>query len=137
MDFLNLYKEIFGTRRFTSRTKLRPGTVVQFTYDGEQKYALILDPEWEGKMHALSLKSLSPDGLRTLLKEVKTLDTKEEIYSRYKNSQYTELRPYRTYTISKISSLREIYLKKPARTPPDTIKQPEKSEQTTYGMYGD
>lgn len=111
MDFIDSYKELFGTRRFTSRTTLTPGTVIQFTYDQEQKYALVLDPEWEGKLHALSLKTLSPDQLKTLLKEVRNLGTREEVYSNYKSSQYTEVRPYRTYTISKVTALREIYLK--------------------------
>lgn len=135
MDFIDSYKGLFGTRRFTSRSKLKPGTVVQFTYDGEQKYALVLDPDWEDKMHALSLKTLSPDGLKDLLAEVKDLDSRDEVYTKYKSSQYTESRPYRTYVISKIKALREIYLKekkevmspKPSPTP----------KQLQYEMYGD
>jgi hypothetical protein len=111
MDFIDSYKKIFGTRKFTSRTKLTPGVVVQFTYDGEQKYAVVLDPDWENKMHAVSLKNLSPDQLKNLLSELKGLNSREEIYSKYKTSQYTESRPYRTYIIKKISTLREIYLK--------------------------
>lgn len=105
------YKDLFGTRRFTSIANLQPGAVIQFSYDGEQKYALVLDPEWQQKMHALSLKDLSSDGLKNLLNEVKNLKSREEIYDKYKNSQYTELRSYRTYSIKKIRALRLIYLK--------------------------
>lgn len=112
MDFIDDYKEIFGIRQFVSKRSLSPGTVVQFTYDNEQKYALILNPEWEGKMHALSLRFLSRESLIRLLKEIKELgDTAEALYDRYKVSEYAESRPYRTYTIGKISALREIYLK--------------------------
>lgn len=111
MDYIDSYKDLFGTRRFVSRQKLRAGAVVQFTYDSEQKYALVLNPEWNGKMHALSLKSLSPEQLRVLLGEVKNLSTEQEVYEKYKASSYTENRPYRTYTIGKISTLREVFLK--------------------------
>lgn len=137
MDFIDSYKELFGIRQFTSRGKLTPGTVIQFTYDGEQKYALVLDPEWEGKIHALSLKTLSPDGLQNLLKELKGSRSRDEVYSKYKRSQYTESRPYRTYIVKKISALREIYLKEtkskelPTPVPSPSPKQPQ------YEMYGD
>jgi len=137
MNFIDAYKDLFGTRRFTSRSAITPGTVVQFTYDGEQKYALVLDPEWNGKMHALSLKTLSVDGLKSLLDEVKTMTSREEIYAKYKESQYTEDRPYRTYTISKMSAIRQIYLK--AQQTKIVPTKPIEAEvvKETYGMYGD
>lgn len=105
------YKDILGTRRFSSVENLRPGSVVQFTYDNEQRYALVLNPNWENKMHALSLVGLSPDNMKALLKEVSGLNTPDTIYDRYKSSAYTASRPYRTYTITKIKTLREIYIK--------------------------
>ena len=124
MTFIDSYKDIFGTRRFMSRGAITPGTVVQFTYDGEQKYALVLDPEWNGKLHGLSLKTLSVDGMKTLLEEVKTMTSREEVYAKYKSSQYTEDRPYRTYTVSKMSAVREIFLKpQPTKiTPTPTVE---------------
>lgn len=111
MDFIDSYRDLFGTRRFVSRQRLRPGAVVQFTYDGEQKYAVVLNPEWQGKMHALSLNSLSPEQLKMLLAELERIEREEEIYEKYKISTYTENRPYRTYTIQKMSALREVFLK--------------------------
>lgn len=111
MDYIDSYKDVFGTRRFTSFGNLKPGSIVQFTYDTEQKYAMVLDPDWEGKMHALSLRGLSVNNLQDLLKEVSKENSSEAIYSKYKSSTYAETRPYRTYTISKIKYLREIYLK--------------------------
>ena len=111
MDFITSYKDLFGTRRFVSRERLRPGAVLQFTYDGQQKYAVVLNPEWQGKMHALSLNSLSPQQLKSLLTELESAQREEEIYEKYKTSTYTETRPYRTYTITKMSAIREIFLK--------------------------
>lgn len=111
MDFVDSYKELFGTRRFVSRERLRPGAVVQFTYDSEQKYAVVLNPAWQGKMHALSLKNISPEQLKMLLAELKDIENEQEIYEKYTISSYTESRPYRTYTIEKMSALREIFLK--------------------------
>lgn len=111
MDFIESYKDMFGVRKFTSNTKLKPGSVVQFTYDGEQKYAVVLNPNWQGRMHALSLKSLSASTLQNLLNEIVYETDPDALYAKYKSSTYTENRPYRTYTITKIKSLREIYLK--------------------------
>ncbi len=112
MDFIDTYKDVFGTRKFISMKKLTPGKIIQFTYDNEQKYALVLNPGWNGKMHALSLKSLTRESLSRLLKEIdlQTL-TADSLYDTYKISEFTETRPYRTYTLEKISALREIYLK--------------------------
>lgn len=105
------YKDILGIRKFTSANDLKPGSVVQFTYDNEQKYALVLNPKWEGKMHGLSLMELSPTKVKKLLADIRELSSVDAIYETYKNSEYTMDRPYRTYTINKIKTLREIYLK--------------------------
>lgn len=109
---IELYKNLFGVRRFTSNKQLRPGSVIQFTYMDEQKFALVLNPEWQGKLHALSLKSLTPDSLKSILKELTDESSYDVIYEKYKNSIYVESRSYRTYTISKIKTLREVFLKK-------------------------
>ncbi len=106
-----LYKNLFGTRKFTSNKQLRPGKVVQFTYDNEQKFALVLNPDWQGKLHALSLKTLTPDSLKSILEELVNESSYDSIYEKYKNSKYVESRSYRTYTVSKIKTLREIFLK--------------------------
>ena len=39
-------KKSLGVRTFISRKNLTPGKVIQFTYDGEQKYALVV-PRYE------------------------------------------------------------------------------------------
>lgn len=105
------YKDLFSIRKFVAKNTLKSGTVVQFTYDGEQKYAVVLNPEWEKKMHAISLRDMTPNLLQSLLKEIKEGDDPTILYDRYKNSQFTNVRPYRTYSIEKIRNLRQIYLK--------------------------
>lgn len=104
------YKEILGVRKFTSVGNLKPGSIVQFTYNDDQKYALVLNPQFNGKMHALSLKGLSSEDLKQLLREIPEIASPDTLYEQYKNSGYTVGRPYRTYTVSKIKTLREIYL---------------------------
>jgi len=111
MDLDPSYKDILGVRKFTSVNNLKPGSVVQFTYDNEQKYALVLNPKFENKMHALSLRGLSPISVKKLLQEIPTITNADVLYQTYKNSEYTVGRPYRTYTIDKIKTLREVYLK--------------------------
>lgn len=135
---------IFGIRKFISINQLNAGKVVQFTYDGEQKYAVVLNPSWEGKMHAISLKSINERMLRTLLEELKDQTNQIDIYEKYKMSAYTESRPYRTYSINKIRSLREIFLKgaPPTQEPVEEKKtesqtKPTEESSKSYEMYGE
>jgi len=111
MDFIDSHKELFGTRRFVSRSKLVVGMFIQFTYDGEQKYAVVLNPDWQGKLHAFSVKTLTPSDLTELLTELKGITDPTIMYEHYKLSRFVGERPYRTYLISKMQALREIYLK--------------------------
>lgn len=100
-----------GRRSFTSRKDLTPGKVVQFTYDGEQKIALVLNPEWQGKMHALSLKAIDLDSVQTIMENIKGISDPDAIYEVFRNSKYVVDRPYRTYLLNKMSTMREIYVK--------------------------
>jgi len=45
------------------------------------------------------------------LEELVNESSYDSIYEKYKNSKYVESRSYRTYTVSKIKTLREIFLK--------------------------
>jgi len=135
---------IFGIRKFISINKLSTGKVIQFTYDGEQKYAVVLNPSWEGKMHAISLKNISDVMLRNLLEELSKEMDQVELYKKYKSSPYTETRPYRTYSINKIRYLREIFLKEPVlvKKEIEEMENENKSKITeeiskSYEMYGE
>lgn len=100
-----------GIRSFISRKDLTPGKVVQFTYNGEQKYALVLNPEWDGKLHGLTLENIDVKKFIQIRNMVGTEIDSKTLYSKFKNSNLLTDRPYRTYLLSKISTLREIYIK--------------------------
>jgi hypothetical protein len=120
-------KSTLGVRSFTSRLNLTPGKVIQFTYDGEQKYALVLNPEWQGKLHAVSLEDLDINQFVKIRKLVGDEKNGEVLYSRFKTSTLVADRPYRTYLLSKISTLREVYIKE------EVIKK----ATVTENMYGE
>jgi hypothetical protein len=116
-----------GIRSFVSRRDLKPGKVIQFTYDGEQKYALVLNPEWEGKLHALSIRDVNVSKFIEIRKLVGSDTDGQLLYNRFRNSTLLTDRPYRTYLLSKVSTLREIFVKE------EILKKAE----VTENMYGE
>ncbi len=143
MAFLDDYSNQLGVRRFISQRSLMPGKVVQFTYDGDQKYALVLNPEWEGKMHALSLQTFTPDSLQEMFDLTEGETDERIIYDKFKTSNYVEERPYRTYLLSKMTALREVYIKEPvvvkdvAGETPVTQDRQSRTQGTDKNMYGE
>lgn len=127
---LETYTGELGQRKFISRSALTPGMVIQFTYDGEQKYAIVLDPNWKDKLHGLSLKDFEAANLTDMSKMIGDLTDGTKIYEKFKNSVYVADRPYRTYLLSKITSLRQVNLK-PQIPKASTKKTP------TENMYGE
>lgn len=116
-------KGTLGIRSFVSKQNLTPGTVIQFTYEGEQKYALVLNREWEGKLHALSLKNIDIAKFIQIRKLVGNETNGQSLYSKFKNSSLVADRSYRTYLLPKVSTLREVYIKE------DVIKEAEVTEK--------
>lgn len=116
-----------GIRSFTSVERLDAGKVIQFTYDGEQKYALVLNPRWEGKLHALSLQDIDISKFIRIRQLVGDETDGEALYSKFKASTLVADRPYRTYLLSKVSALREVYIKE------EVIKSVEKVTENMYG----
>lgn len=120
-------RSTLGIRSFVSKGNLIPGKVIQFTYDGEQKYALVLNPEWEGKLHALSLRDINLSKFIEIRKLVGDDTDGQRLYSKFRNSPLLVDRPYRTYLLSKVSTLREVYIKE------EVLKKAE----VTENMYGE
>lgn len=121
-------KGVLGIRSFTSEKYLAPGKVVQFTYDGEQKYALVLNPRWEGKLHALSIKDVDISKFIKIRELVGTETSGEALYAKFRTSNLVADRPYRTYLLSKVSALREVYVKE------EVLKE---AVTVTENMYGE
>ena len=120
-------RSTLGIRSFLSKKDLTPGKVIQFTYDGEQKYALVLNPRWEGKLHALSIKDINMSKFIEIRKLVGGIDDGQVLYTKFRNSSLLTDRPYRTYLLSKVSTLREVYIKE------EVLKKAE----VTENMYGE
>ena len=116
-----------GIRSFTSIRDLEPGNVIQFTYEGEQKYALVLNPRWQGKLHALSLQDVDINKFIRIRQLVGEETNGEALYSKFKTSNLVADRPYRTYLLSKVSALREVYVKE------EVLKEAVKVTENMYG----
>ena len=120
-------KSTLGIRSFVSKDNLIPGKVIQFTYDGEQKYALVLNPEWEGKLHALSIKDVNISKFIQIRNLVGDDTDGEILYAKFRTSTLVADRPYRTYLLSKVSTLREVYVKE------EVLKEAAKVTENMYG----
>ena len=120
-------RSTLGIRSFVSKGDLTSGKVIQFTYDGEQKYALVLNPEWQGKLHALSLKDIDLSKFVQIRKLVGKETYGELLYINFRKSTFLAERPYRTYLLSKVSTLREVFVKE------EVLKKAE----VTENIYGE
>ena len=120
-------RSTLGIRSFVSKGDLTSGKVIQFTYDGEQKYALVLNPEWQGKLHALSLKDIDLSKFVQIRKLVGKETDGELLYSKFRKSTFVADRPYRTYLLSKVSTIREVFVKE------EVLKKAE----VTENIYGE
>jgi hypothetical protein len=108
---LDAFSELLGTRRFVSVKTLEPGMVIQFTYDGAQRHAIVLNPDFGGKLHAISIAHIGPLKFIDLLRDIHGMDDPMQIHEKITNSQYVENRPYRTFLHRKMHNIRNIHLK--------------------------
>lgn len=123
------------------KNQIRTGQVLEIQYtkvDGEKDTAMILvtDPEYDGKLHALKLTSLSETEMESLISDIRSVtrsntENKTAIYDSLKNSPYAVIRPYRTYIKNNISSVKRITLGQPVDPP--TIKYT-KGGSVLYGV---
>lgn len=103
--------ELVGTGRLVSLRDVKEGDIIDFVYENDRKFALVLNPNWEDKVHALKLERFDTDSLKEILKEIKGIDDPTVLYDTFKNSKYVENRGYRTYKIDKMSLIRKVSLK--------------------------
>ena len=90
--------------------ELKPGDVIQFTYDGEERTVFVLNPDWQLKLHGLSMAKIDRT---TLLNEIfdKAADyrTPIDMYERViKRKEIMKTDSYRTYNIRKIGNLTKV-----------------------------
>jgi len=100
-------------KRFTTISgRRRVGAVVRFSYNGTSRMAIVLDPGYDNKMHAIQLDTLTAESLIDLLNDIQKSDTYESLRERFMRSPYSQDRAYRTFLITKISGLEEVVLVK-------------------------
>jgi hypothetical protein len=138
MRYIDSNPETYIVEPVASISEVEVGSVVEFIYDGKQKHAIVLNPEWNGKLHALRLRNIATQTLQQLLRLIGDNNDEKKILAEYKESRYVKDRPYRTYTIDKISNIRKVYLTLPPVKPKPTpkVKKEEKKEEIKkYKMY--
>jgi len=138
MRYVDINPDIFYVEPVGSVYEVEVGSVIQFMYDGRQKTVIVLNPEWNGKLHALRLREIQIQTMQRLLESIRPDREEKLVLNKYKESRYVKDRPYRTYIIDKISSVRKVELApdKPKPTPKKTIQtKPKEVVTKKYSMY--
>lgn len=140
MRYVDINPDIFYVEPVASVYEVEVGSVIQFMYDGKQKTAIVLNPEWNGKLHALRLREIQMQTMQRLLESIRPDREEKLVLAKYKESRYVKDRPYRTYIIDKISNVRKVELApakpKPTPTPKKTIQtKPKEVAPKKYSMY--
>jgi hypothetical protein len=116
---LELYRDFIELKTIFFKQDILPGTVLQFTYNGKQRYAIIVTPNWLDKMHAIQIKDIGPTKLIQLLEELQPFELADpqDIQGAFTATEYTDDRPYRTFTLDKVTQIKQVVLKHPEITP--------------------
>jgi hypothetical protein len=112
---LELYRDFIELKPVTIKQDILPASVLRFVYNGKQRFAIVLTSNWLDKMHAIQIKDIGPVKLIQLLEELQGFEMAlpEEIQGAFTRIDYTEPRPYRTFTLNKISQIDHVILKEP------------------------
>lgn len=115
---LELYSQFIGLKPIDIKRDILPASVLRFVYDGTERFAIVLTPNWMDKMHAIQIKDIGPTKLIQLLEELKSFEmaAPDEIQGAFTRTDYTDPRPYRTFKLDKMSQLTQIWLKHPELT---------------------
>lgn len=109
IKYLQEHKPHFGTARFVSINKLASGDVISFMYEGEQRWVMVLDPDYNGKLHGLTLGLLPRNTL--IEKVIDPMYDHGEPYELYYKALFKVAAGwdvYRTFNIPKIRQIRRM-----------------------------
>lgn len=85
--------------------ELNIGDTVLLSYRGEERLVLILNPEWEGKLHGISLRNIMPAAFLTLERKATNLNP-QAMYRNYDASYLLKKSDsYRTYNLEFIEKI--------------------------------
>jgi hypothetical protein len=113
-NYMSEHHPHFGTAYFVSKDVVSPGDVVTFDYKGKTRYVFVLDGDFEGKLHGLTLELTPRATLRDTVIDA-MYDTAEPVilYERAVYKVAKSFDSYRTYFVDEIKLLRRMpyYLK--------------------------
>jgi ribosomal protein S6 len=104
-DIPSEFKDLLKKGNFTSKTKIESGDIVEFVYNGERKYAFIINPNYLGHIHAVNLKYLTNQQLIKLIQELVKTNGPQMLYENIK-TLVKDTRSYRTYSVEKVTRTR-------------------------------
>lgn len=107
MSLEQKFPTIFRKGKFISKAKIDVGDFVEFVYEGELKYVFVLNPNWDGHVHGVTIVDYDHDQLLTLIKAYLQGSDAKGLYESIK-SLVSSTRTYRKYNISKISRARAV-----------------------------
>jgi len=118
-----------SSRRFISQTSVQSGMMVEFSYTKKDsttsKYSvMVIDPDRNGHLHGVLIDDLSDEEILDFADQVggkTSYDLNEraqpltelrsdEAYDKYKSSKFSTNRRYRTFLLSKMTTLRQILI---------------------------
>jgi hypothetical protein len=107
-----------------SPTKLRRGQVIHLTYEGKERWMLVLHPNWENKLHAIDLQHFPRRALLRILQNPMFYTIPpHQFYKVFLDQNWIkEYGAYRTYDLTKIGGIREVVYN--FQTQPDERAEP-------------
>lgn len=109
-DWIPLHKQYFlEVAAPVGADYLRKGQIATLIYKGEQRWVLIVDPNWAQKVHVLDLKHVPRRAILRILNEAPPALTPRQFYELYIDKAWVkEFKAYRTYDKNQISDIRVI-----------------------------
>jgi hypothetical protein len=88
---------------------IRKGDIINFSYDGKDRWVLVLQPNWKSRMHALTLEALSHSML-TRISGLMFGQSPPVFYKTYlaQNKAVKDTNAYRMFEVRKIQSVKRI-----------------------------
>jgi hypothetical protein len=115
LRYLQEHKPHFGVAYFVRHSDLAPGDVISFKYKGEMRWVFVLDPEYQGKLHGLTL-GLTPRQalIDTVIDPMFDHTSPISLYGQAIFKVASRWDSYRTFIISEMGTIRRMgYYVKP------------------------
>jgi hypothetical protein len=104
-EFLHEHKAFMTNYVPVAITKVQPGDVIRFVYEGKQKVAMVMNPKWADKLHAISLNAISRNDFKKVISDIQFMD-EQSVYER--DIRQNKNHPYRTYFLNKIKHVQRV-----------------------------